>query len=82
MAEEVEEMWKWVRISIFVAIPICVLTVVKDVLFEEHAHRKPGPEPEYMKIRNKSFPWECEDCALFDNKCWKKCRADMALEGK
>ena len=80
-AEEVDEMWKWVKISLFVATPVCVLTVLKDMLFVEHEHRKPGPEPDYMRIRNKEFPWECSDCELFNGECWKKCRAEMAAEG-
>jgi len=79
-AEEVIEMNKWIKISIVVALPACVLLVVKDVLFEEHQHRPEGPLPDYMKIRNKEFPWECEDCALFDNDCWKKCKEDLANE--
>mmetsp|Transcript_20931 Transcript_20931/g.60945 ORF Transcript_20931/g.60945 Transcript_20931/m.60945 type:complete len:120 (-) Transcript_20931:240-599(-) len=80
-AEELDEMWKWVKLSILVAGPVCVLACAKDILFVEHAHAKPGPMPDYMKIRNKPFPWECEDCALFDNECWKQCRAEMAAEG-
>eukprot|EP00559_Dactyliosolen_fragilissimus_P004714 CAMPEP_0184862212 /NCGR_PEP_ID=MMETSP0580-20130426/6702_1 /TAXON_ID=1118495 /ORGANISM="Dactyliosolen fragilissimus" /LENGTH=104 /DNA_ID=CAMNT_0027359969 /DNA_START=531 /DNA_END=845 /DNA_ORIENTATION=+ len=77
-AEELNEMWKWVKISIMVAAPVCVLTVAKDIVLGEHAHRKEGPLPDYMNIRNKPFPWECEDCALFDQKCWDKCRAEKA----
>lgn len=77
-AEEVAEMWKWVKLSIFVATPICVLSVLKDLTLVEHAHRKEGPEPDYMRIRNKEFPWECEDCELFNSACWKKCREEKA----
>mmetsp|Transcript_9159 Transcript_9159/g.18731 ORF Transcript_9159/g.18731 Transcript_9159/m.18731 type:complete len:146 (-) Transcript_9159:640-1077(-) len=80
-AEELDEMWKWVKLSLFVATPVCVLTLLKDMLFVEHDHRKPGPEPDYMRIRNKEFPWECSDCELFNSACWKKCRAEMAAEG-
>uniref|UniRef100_A0A7S2MJB1 Cytochrome c oxidase subunit n=1 Tax=Helicotheca tamesis TaxID=374047 RepID=A0A7S2MJB1_9STRA len=80
MAEELDEMWKWIKISLFVAAPVCAITMIKDVLTMEHEHRKPGPEPEYMQIRTKPFPWECEDCALFDLDCWKKCRAEKAAE--
>ena len=80
-AEEVDEMWKWVKLSLFVATPVCVLTVLKDMLFVGHDHRKPGPEPDYMRIRNKEFPWECSDCELFNGECWKKCRAEQAAEG-
>ena len=79
-AEEVLEMNKWIKISVVVALPACVLLVVKDYFFEEHTHRPEGPLPDYMKIRNKEFPWECEDCALFDNDCWKKCREEKANE--
>lgn len=75
------EMNKWIKISVIVAAPVCVLTMVKDLLFVEHAHRKEGPEPDYMRIRNKEFPWECEDCELFNSECWKKCREERAAEG-
>ena len=78
--EEVDEMWKWVKLSLFVALPVCVLTLVKDLLFVEHDNRKPGPEPDYMRIRTKEFPWECSDCELFNGPCWKKCREEMAAE--
>lgn len=77
-ADEVAEMWKWIKISILVATPICVLSVVKDLTLVEHPHRKHGPEPDYMRIRNKEFPWECSDCELFNSECWKKCRAEKA----
>uniref|UniRef100_A0A6U3QIP8 Cytochrome c oxidase subunit n=2 Tax=Ditylum brightwellii TaxID=49249 RepID=A0A6U3QIP8_9STRA len=80
MSEELDEMWKWVKISIMVAAPVSVLACIKDVLTIEHDHRKPGPEPDYMQIRTKPFPWECENCALFDLGCWKQCRAEKAAE--
>mmetsp|Transcript_44846 Transcript_44846/g.95462 ORF Transcript_44846/g.95462 Transcript_44846/m.95462 type:complete len:147 (-) Transcript_44846:241-681(-) len=79
-AEEVAEMWKWIKISFVVATPVCVLSVAKDVLFVEHVHRPHGPLPDYMAIQTREFPWECETCALFDLECWKKCRAEMAQE--
>uniref|UniRef100_A0A6V1BKT9 Cytochrome c oxidase subunit n=1 Tax=Thalassionema nitzschioides TaxID=33649 RepID=A0A6V1BKT9_9STRA len=80
-AEEVDEMWKWIKISFIVALPVCALSCVKDLIFEEHHHDDGGPKPDYMKIRKKEFPWECEDCALFDQKCWNACRAERAAEG-
>lgn len=79
--EELAEMWKWVKISVVVAAPVCILSMVKDALFVPHAHRPHGPLPDYMDIQVKEFPWECETCALFDLECWKKCRADKAAEG-
>jgi len=79
--EEVDEMWKWVKISLMVMLPLCALSSVKDLLFgEEHGHADHGPQPDYMKIRNKAFPWECEDCDLFDMGCWKQCKAEKAAE--
>lgn len=76
--EEVDEMWKWIKISFIIAFPVCVLSSVKDIVFgEDHGHAHEGPAPEYMHIRNKAFPWECEDCELFNLDCWKKCRAEM-----
>ena len=79
--EEIAEMWKWIKISFIVAAPVCVLSVLKDLLFVPHAHRPHGPLPDYMDIQVKEFPWECETCALFDLECWKKCRAEKAAEG-
>ena len=80
-AEEVAEMWKWIKISFVVATPVCVLSILKDILFVPHAHRPTGPLPDYMAIQTKEFPWECETCALFDLEYWKKCRAEQAAEG-
>jgi len=80
-AEEVAEMWKWIKVSFIVAFPVCVLSVVKDLTLIDHPHRKEGPQPDYMAIQVKEFPWECENCALFDLECWKKCRAEQAAEG-
>eukprot|EP00546_Thalassionema_frauenfeldii_P006669 CAMPEP_0178913542 /NCGR_PEP_ID=MMETSP0786-20121207/10901_1 /TAXON_ID=186022 /ORGANISM="Thalassionema frauenfeldii, Strain CCMP 1798" /LENGTH=141 /DNA_ID=CAMNT_0020586297 /DNA_START=27 /DNA_END=452 /DNA_ORIENTATION=- len=80
-AEEVDEMWKWIKISFIVAFPVCILSCVKDLVFGEHPHHDDSPKPDYMKIRNKAFPWECEDCALFDQKCWNACKAEKAAEG-
>ena len=79
--EEVDEMWKWIKISFIVAIPICVVSSLKDVFFGEHAHEAHGPQPDYMRIRTKAFPWDCEDCALFDQKCFNACRAEKAAGG-
>jgi hypothetical protein len=78
-SEEVDEMWKWVKISLMVMFPLCALSSFKDIVFgEEHGHHEEGPKPDYMHIRNKAFPWECEDCDLFDMPCWKKCKAEKA----
>ena len=77
--EEADEMWKWVKITLLVGFPVCVASAVKD-LFVEHPHAK-HTEVDYMKIRNKPYPWECEDCGLFEPACWKACRAEKALEG-
>ena len=79
-AEEIAEMWKWIKISFIVAAPVCVLSIAKDVLFVDHVHRPEGPLPDYMAIQVKEFPWECETCALFDLDCWKKCRAEQEAE--
>ena len=73
-----EEMWRWLNITFFVGLPVCVLSLLYSYFFDEHPHRYEGPLPEYMAIRSKEFPWECGDCDLFDLKCWKKCRAEKA----
>lgn len=79
-ADEVIEMNKWIKISVVVALPFCLLLLVKDALFADHSHRPEGELPDYMKIRSKEYPWECEDCNLFDSPCWKKCREEKAAE--
>lgn len=76
-AEEVDEMWKWIKISFIVALPICVVSSLKDIILGDHHHVDDGPQPDYMKIRNKSYPWTCEDCALFDQKCWDACKVEL-----
>ena len=73
--EEIDEMWKWMKIGVFIAVPVCVLSVFKDVFFGDHHHADDSPKPDYMKIRSKAFPWECEDCALFDRECHRLCKA-------
>lgn len=76
--EEWTELWTWIKISIFVCVPGCVAMVAKDFAIEEHHHRPDGPLPEYMSIRSKEFPWECDQCPLFDLNCWKKCRDEKS----
>ncbi len=76
--EEMAEMVKWVKLSIIVAAPVCVLSVAKDLLLVDHPHRKHGPEPDYMRLRHKEFPGDCSDCELFEQECWKKCREEKA----
>jgi cytochrome c oxidase subunit 6a len=76
--EEWEELWLWIKISIFVGGPGCFMMMAKDVAIEEHHHRPHGPLPEYMGIRSKEFPWECDQCPFFDLECWKECRNEKA----
>jgi len=76
--EEWVELWTWIKISIFVCVPGCILMVLKDLAIEEHHHRPEDPLPEYMSIRAKEFPWSCSECPLFDLECWNKCRAEKA----
>eukprot|EP00816_Leptocylindrus_hargravesii_P012247 CAMPEP_0196806702 /NCGR_PEP_ID=MMETSP1362-20130617/6615_1 /TAXON_ID=163516 /ORGANISM="Leptocylindrus danicus, Strain CCMP1856" /LENGTH=73 /DNA_ID=CAMNT_0042180301 /DNA_START=141 /DNA_END=362 /DNA_ORIENTATION=+ len=71
-------MTKWKKLFIYVAAPVSALKGVTD-FFASHDHpHEEGPLPDYMKIRNKAYSWECDDCALFDTKCWKECRAEKA----
>ena len=76
--EEWEELWTWIKISIYVCGPVVIFGVLKDLVIEEHHHRPDGPLPEYMGIRSKEFPWECGECDLMDLACWKKCRAEKS----
>ena len=76
--DDYEEMWRWVNITIYIGVPVVVLSALYTYFFDEHSHRYEGPLPEYMAIRSKEYPWECGDCDLFDLECWKKCRAEKA----
>ena len=76
-AEEWDELWMWIKISIFVCGPVVVFGITKDLFMEEHHHRPESGLPDYMGIRNKEFPWACGNCDLFDLDCWKKCRAEQ-----
>jgi cytochrome c oxidase subunit 6a len=75
-AANLAEMWRWVNISFFVGLPVCVISVVYSFIMDEHPHRADGELPEYMVVRSKEFPWQCSSCDLFDYPCWKKCKAD------
>ena len=75
-AEEWDELWTWIKISIYVCAPVIVFGIAKDVIMEDHHHRPHDHLPDYMGIRNKEFPWECSNCDLFDLECWRKCRAE------
>ena len=79
--EEVAEMYKWVKVTFMVGLPICLASVVFSFVMEEHAHKPEGELPEFIKHRAKEYPWECGDCDLFDQACWKKCRAEKAAAG-
>ena len=46
---------------------------VYNVVAHSHDHAHSGYA--YQKIRNKPYPWDCSDCNLFDNDCFKECRA-------
>lgn len=78
MEEEIAEMWRWVNISFWVAIPVTILSGIYSITMDEHPHRVDQGVPEYMKIRSKEFPWQCGDCDFFDGKCWKQCRAEQS----
>merc|ERR1711862_290176 len=73
--EEIDEMWKWMKVGFFIAAPVCILAVCKDILQHHDHHAAEGPQPDYMKIRSKAFPWECDDCSLFDRECHRLCKA-------
>ncbi|KAL7570437.1 hypothetical protein ACA910_017268 [Epithemia clementina (nom. ined.)] len=74
--EEVNEMWRWLNLTFYLAIPVSLASAFYSIFFDDHSHRIEGDLPEYMRIRTKEFPWECSDCDLLDTKCWKACRAE------
>ena len=80
-SKEVDEMWKWVKICLMIAFPLCTISLIKDQIIVEHDHRPDGALPEYMKIRHKPYPWTCSDCDLFDMQCWKQCKAEKKAAG-
>mmetsp|Transcript_21313 Transcript_21313/g.44489 ORF Transcript_21313/g.44489 Transcript_21313/m.44489 type:complete len:140 (-) Transcript_21313:118-537(-) len=74
---DIHEMNWWIQATFMVAIPFCAASYIYSfVIDNEHPHRIEGPLPEYMAIRHKEYPWECSDCDLLDDACWKKCRAE------
>lgn len=76
MEEEVAEMYKWIKVTFMVGLPICAVSLFFSFATEEHHHKPEGELPEYIAVRHKEYPWECPDCDLFDLQCWKKCRAE------
>lgn len=76
LEEEISEMYKWVKVSFMVGLPICFASLIYSFAMEEHHHKPEGELPEYIAVRHKEFPWECGECDLFDLPCWKKCRAE------
>jgi len=80
------EMQKWKKYSLTIAIPSSIILMgvnayIHFVVHADHDHHdeeeKPPPTS-YMQIRTKAFPWECEDCGLFEMDCIAKCKAKMA----
>ena len=61
-----------------VGLPICTIKGLSDVVLHHEHHADEGEHPDYMKIRNKEYSWECSDCNLFDGACWEKCRAEKS----
>ena len=45
------------------------------ILHATHEHGHEQPAYPYMKIRGKAFPWDAEDCDLFDMECKRKWKA-------
>eukprot|EP00587_Corethron_hystrix_P016285 CAMPEP_0113308124 /NCGR_PEP_ID=MMETSP0010_2-20120614/6686_1 /TAXON_ID=216773 ORGANISM="Corethron hystrix, Strain 308" /NCGR_SAMPLE_ID=MMETSP0010_2 /ASSEMBLY_ACC=CAM_ASM_000155 /LENGTH=87 /DNA_ID=CAMNT_0000163099 /DNA_START=460 /DNA_END=723 /DNA_ORIENTATION=+ /assembly_acc=CAM_ASM_000155 len=79
--EAFEEMTKWKKITLGLSLPVCVAAMaVNAVIHASHGHEEheEKPEPSYMKIRTKAFPWECDDCGLFEQECHKACQAKKA----
>ena len=67
---------RWLQVSkIGVGVVGAVTAYVVVVEATHSHHHEEKPEYEHLKIRTKAFPWSCEDCALFDTACWKKCRS-------
>ncbi|KAG5679038.1 hypothetical protein PVAND_008639 [Polypedilum vanderplanki] len=62
--------WKlWKRLSFFVALPgvgVCMLNTYLE--HQKHGHERPEFVPyEYLRIRNKRFPWGDGNHSLFHN---------------
>ena len=76
-------MAKWKKIS-YAGFPLVGLFIVGNVFIHfSHEHHDDHDRTlyPYEKIRNKAYPWSCEDCNLFDGHCWDKCKeAKRALE--
>lgn len=60
----------WKLISIFVAIPGCLLCAYNAVLKEKEHHTHPRPEfvpYSHLRLRKKAFPWGDGNHSLFHN---------------
>lgn len=60
----------WKRLSFFVALPAVGLCMLNAYLKHQEEHNKPRPEfikYEYLRIRNKRFPWGDGNKSLFHN---------------
>eukprot|EP00640_Fibrocapsa_japonica_P006126 CAMPEP_0113934606 /NCGR_PEP_ID=MMETSP1339-20121228/1916_1 /TAXON_ID=94617 /ORGANISM="Fibrocapsa japonica" /LENGTH=118 /DNA_ID=CAMNT_0000936477 /DNA_START=87 /DNA_END=443 /DNA_ORIENTATION=- /assembly_acc=CAM_ASM_000762 len=81
--EEAEgHMEEWYKYSLGMAGLTAVSCVVIAVKEMGHEHHHSDFKPAYMKIRNKAYWWECDDCDYLDLDCHKKCQeAKKALDG-
>lgn len=48
------------------------LLTIYNIVAHDHEHVRHGLP--YQKVRAKPYPWQCGDCNLFDNQCWKECK--------
>ncbi|XP_033226021.1 cytochrome c oxidase subunit 6A1, mitochondrial-like [Belonocnema kinseyi] len=64
-AEKAAKMWE--KLSLFVAIPVCIITAA-NTYFNHHEHERPEFIPyDHLRIRNKKFPWGDGNHTLFHN---------------
>mmetsp|Transcript_37750 Transcript_37750/g.97389 ORF Transcript_37750/g.97389 Transcript_37750/m.97389 type:complete len:101 (-) Transcript_37750:177-479(-) len=63
--------WTFISGGMMVAVAAAVVANFTGASHESHEEK---PQLAYMRQRKVQFPWECNDCTLFDSECKKKFR--------
>ena len=75
-AEHIKTMDTWRKFT-FMTLPILGIVGVANIYIHmTHEHHEVEKKYAYNDIRKKKFPWQCDDCALFDRACHRKCKAE------
>jgi len=70
------DMNSWVKISAGAFGACGVIAAYVTYVESQHEHHHDEEARSYKKIRNKPFPWSCNDCSFFDLQCFRECKAN------